>query len=47
MIIPLSAVITKYGAPGVYILESGSAKFQMVQTGEADDSFVAIEGLKI
>lgn len=45
--IPLSAIITKYGEPGVYILEGTRAKFVLVTILHSDGKNVSITGLSV
>ncbi|MDD2916948.1 MAG: HlyD family efflux transporter periplasmic adaptor subunit, partial [Candidatus Gracilibacteria bacterium] len=47
MIIPENALVTKYGTPGVYVLQDGQAHFQLVTVLGRDTTSAAILGLKV
>jgi hypothetical protein len=47
IVIPVSAVITKYSTPGVYIYANKTAQFRIITLHESDDRFVAVDGLKV
>lgn len=45
VVIPTQALITRYGTPGVYILEGGHARFTLVELGRSEESFALVTGL--
>lgn len=44
-IIPLSAIINRYGPPGVYILDEQTARFQLVEILSSDMQFAEVMGI--
>lgn len=44
-IVPLSAIINRYGPPGVYILDGQTAKFQLVEILSSDMQFAEVIGI--
>ena len=44
-IIPLSAIINRYGPPGVYILENQTARFQLIEIVSSDLQFAEVMGI--
>lgn len=44
-IIPLSAIINRYGPPGVYILDEQTARFQLVKILSSDMQFAEVIGI--
>ena len=44
-IIPLSAIINRYGPPGVYILDGQTARFQLVEILSSDMQFAEVMGI--
>lgn len=47
IIIPNAALITKYGETGVYILENGRAKYQIITVIASDGNLTTITGLSL
>lgn len=45
-IIPSSAIITKYGETGVYVLENGQAKYTLITIKASSENMTAISGLQ-
>lgn len=41
-IIPLSAIINRYGPPGVYILENQTTRFQLIEIISSDLQFAEV-----
>lgn len=41
-LIPLSSILTRYGPPGVYVLEDGKARFQLVEILGSDMSYAEV-----
>ncbi len=46
-IIPLSAIINRYGPPGVYILDGQTARFQLVEILSSDMQFAEVMGIPV
>lgn len=46
IILPTSAVITKYGETGVYVLENGQVKYTLITVLMSNGNMTAISGLK-
>ena len=46
VIIPLSAIITRYGPPWVFVLEDGKAKFTLVEMLGSDMYYAEVLGIK-
>jgi hypothetical protein len=46
IILPTSAIITKYGETGVYVLENGQVKYTLITVLASDGNMTAISGLK-
>ena len=44
-LIPLSSILTRYGPPGVYVLEDGKARFQLVEILGSDMSYAEVLGV--
>ncbi|MDD5377434.1 MAG: HlyD family efflux transporter periplasmic adaptor subunit [Candidatus Gracilibacteria bacterium] len=47
MVIPSMAIITKYGETGVYILENGYSKYQIITVLASDGDMTAVTGLSL
>lgn len=44
-IVPLSAIINRYGPPGVYVLDGQTARFQLVEILSSDMQFAEVIGI--
>lgn len=47
IVVPSSAIITKYGETGVYVLENGKSRYQLVSVLGSDGDMTAIKGLSV
>jgi hypothetical protein len=44
-LVPLSSIIHRYGPPGVYLLDQGIARFQIIEILRADMSHAEVLGI--